>query len=170
MGQQESAVDFAVVAFREDEQWRVAELAPKAADNLDALIAAVRRQRTEAVSLGLCSYGDYFFLAVRPHGDGVRLLLSDVSAAGDSPIAEEVLERLDESDPDDDDFEQPRPVGDLGIFADLGVSSMTLAALCSDVELFPDEMLSRIAEHIGFGAQFEQVVDDDDASASDGAP
>ncbi len=165
---QEATVDFAVVAFREDEQWQVAELPVEAAEQLDALIDAVRRQPTEAVSLGLCSFGDDFFLALRPHGSGVRLLLSDVTAAGDWPIAEEVLERLDEADPDDDDFEQVRPVGDLAIFADLGVSSMTVAAVCADLELYPDEMLSRIAAYIGFATEFEQVVDAD-ARASDGA-
>jgi putative tRNA adenosine deaminase-associated protein len=157
---QETMVDFAVVVFREDEEWQVAELPSRSAEDLDALIAAVHQQRTEAVSLGLCSYGDDFFLALRPHGPGVRLLLSDVTAVGDWPIAEQVLERLDESGPDEDDFEQVRPVGDLGIFADLGVSSMMLAAVCADLELYPDEMLSRIAAHIGFGQQFEQAMDD----------
>ena len=62
--------------------------------------------------------------------------------------------------PDDDD-EQVVPAGDLEIFADLGMSSMELAAICSDLELYPDEMLGQIAARIGFGPQFDRAVDDD---------
>ena len=38
---------------------------------------------------------------------------------------------------------------------------MELVAICSDLELYPDEMLSQVAARIGFGPQFENVVDDD---------
>jgi putative tRNA adenosine deaminase-associated protein len=70
------------------------------------------------------------------------------------------MEMLDEPDQEDDDVQ---PAGDLGIFADLGVSAMELAAICSDLELYPDEMLIQIATHIGFGQQFQQAVDPDQA-------
>jgi putative tRNA adenosine deaminase-associated protein len=158
---QETLVDFAVVAFREDEQWQVGHLPVQAAEDLDALVAAVRQQPTEAVSLGLCSYGDDFFLAIRPHGGDVRLLLSDVTAVGEWPIAQQVLDRLGEPGPDEDDYDQVRPVGDLTIFADLGVNALLLSAVCADLELYPDEMLARIVAHLGFGPQFDQAVDPD---------
>ena len=38
---------------------------------------------------------------------------------------------------------------------------MELVAICSDLELYPDEMLGQVAARIGFGPQFESVVDDD---------
>ncbi len=157
----ETLVDFAVVAYREDEQWRVGPLPPRIAEDLDALVAAVRQQPSEGVALGMCSYGDDFFIVVRPSGDDARLLLSDASAASEWPIALQALEAIGlpaEAQPDDED-DQPRPVGDLGIFADLGVSSLMLSTICSDAELYPDEVLAQVATHIGFGEQFDQAVD-----------
>ena len=43
----------------------------------------------------------------------------------------------------------------------LGIDSMELVAVCSDLEAYPDEMLGQVAARIGFGPQFESVVDDD---------
>jgi putative tRNA adenosine deaminase-associated protein len=156
----ETPVDFAVVAYREDGQWQVAALHPRAAEDLHAFVAALRQQPTEGVSLGLSSVADDFFLVVRPQGDEVRLVISDVTAAGEWPLAQQALELIDEPMPDTDD-ERVRPGGDLSIFADLGVSAMDLTAVCSDLELYPDEMLAQVAGHIGFGPQFDQAVDAD---------
>jgi putative tRNA adenosine deaminase-associated protein len=155
---EDTLVDFAVIAYREEGQWQVGSLPPRAAEDLHAFVHALRQQQSDGVSLGLCSYGDDFFLAARPDGDDVRLLLSDISAGGEWSIAHQVMEALDEPDTDDEDVQ---PAGDLGIFADLGVSPMELASLCSDLELYPDEMLAQIATHIGFGPQFQQAVDPD---------
>ncbi len=159
----ETLVDFALVAYREDERWQVCPLPPRAADGLDAFVAAVRQQPTEGVGLGLSSFGDDFFLAVRLQGDHVRLLLSDVTAAGEWPIAAAALELLDEpfTDDEDGDDETVRPAGDLALFGDLGVSAMELRAICGDLELYPDEMLAQIAARIGFGDQFDRAVDVD---------
>jgi putative tRNA adenosine deaminase-associated protein len=158
---EETLVDFAVVAFREDECWQVADLPPHAADDLDSFVAALRQVPSDGLSLGLSSFGDDFFLAVRPDGGDLRLLLSDAGAATDYPIARQVLERLSEVVPVDADDELVRPVGDLGLFADLGVSAMEVAAVCGDLEQYPDEMLAQIAARIGFGQQFDQAVDAD---------
>ena len=86
-------------------------------------------------------------------------MISDASAAGDWPVARQALDLVGEAAPDDD--ETMSPAGDLEIFADLGMSSMELVAICSDLELYPDEMLGQVAARIGFGPQFESVVDDD---------
>jgi len=158
---EDTLVDFAVVAFREDGRWQVGSLPHRAAEDLSALLAAVRQQPTEGAMLALCSYGDDFFLVVRPEGSEVRLLVSDVTASGEWPIAREALDLVGEPAPEDDDFEHVAPAGDLDIFADLGVDSMELSAVCSDLELYPDEMLGQIAARIGFGPQFNRVVEDD---------
>lgn len=161
---EDTLVDFALVAFREDDQWQVTELPSRAAEDLDALVAATRQQPSEGVTLAFCSYGDDFFLAVRPHvGDDVRILLSDVTAVGDWPIAQQVVEALDDGDDaDPEDLETVQPAGDLDIFADLGMGAMELSAVCGDLELYPDEMLAQIAARIGFGPQFDQAVEADD--------
>jgi putative tRNA adenosine deaminase-associated protein len=157
----DTLVDFAVVAFREDERWQVGSLPHRAAEDLSALVKAVRQQPSEGPSLALCSFGDDFFLVVRPDGEDVRLLVSDATAVGEWPIAREVLERVGDEEPDGDDLEQVAPVGDLEIFTDLGMGSMELAAVCADLELYPDEMLGQIAARVGFGPEFDQAVDDD---------
>jgi putative tRNA adenosine deaminase-associated protein len=157
----DTLVDFAVVAFREDEQWQVGSLPRRAAQELSALVAAVRQQPSEGATLAMCSYGDDFFLVLRPEGDDVRLLVSDVTASGEWPIAREALDLVGEPEPEEDDVEHVAPAGDLEIFADLGVGSMELAAVCADMELYPDEMLGQIATRIGFGPQFDRAVEDD---------
>lgn len=154
----DTLVDFAVVVFREDGRWQVGSLPHRAAETLTSLVAAVRQQPTEGPHFALSSYGDDFFLAVRPDGDEIRLMLSDASAADEWPIAAEVLDALDEPVPDDDEVE---PTGDLEIFGDLGMTGMELTTLCSDLELYPDEVLGQVAARIGFGPQFERVMADD---------
>lgn len=157
----DTLVDFAVVAFREDERWQVGSLPHRAAKDLTALLAAVRQQPSEGPSLALCSFGDDFFLVLRPDGDDVRLLVSDATAVGEWPIAREALDMVGEQEPVGADLEQVVPVGDLEIFADLGMGSMELAAVCADLELYPDEMLGQIAARVGFGPEFDRAVDDD---------
>ncbi len=156
---EDTLVDFAVVVFREEGQWQVGSLPHKAATELPALLHAVRQQPSEGPTFAICSYGDDFFLVIRPDGDDVRLMISDATAAGDWPVAREALDLLDEPQPEDD--EAAAPAGDLDIFADLGIDSMELVAVCSDLEAYPDEMLGQVAARIGFGPQFESVVDDD---------
>jgi hypothetical protein len=41
------------------------------------------------------------------------------------------------------------------------MDAMELSAVCSDLELYPDEMLGQVAARIGFGTQFELAVGDD---------
>jgi putative tRNA adenosine deaminase-associated protein len=156
---EDTLVDFAVVVFREEGQWQVGSLPHKAATELPALLHAVRQQPSEGPTFAICSYGDDFFLVIRPEGDDVRLMISDATAAGDWPVAREALDLLDEPQPEDD--EAAAPAGDLDIFTDLGIDSMELVAVCSDLEAYPDEMLGQVAARIGFGPQFESVVDDD---------
>ena len=156
---EDTLVDFAVVVFREEGQWQVGSLPHKAATELPALLHAVRQQPSEGPTFAVCSYGDDFFLVIRPDGDDVRLMISDATAAGDWPVAREALDLVDEPEPEDD--EAAAPAGDLDIFADLGIDSMELVAVCSDLEAYPDEMLGQVAARIGFGPQFESVVDDD---------
>jgi putative tRNA adenosine deaminase-associated protein len=158
---EDTLVDFAVVAYLEDGQWEIGSLPHRAAEDLSALVAAVRQQSTAGPTLALCSYGDDFFLVLRPEGNDIRLLVSDVTAVGEWPIAREALDMVGEAEPEGDDFEHVAPAGDLEIFADLGMDAMELSAVCSDLELYPDEMLGQIAARIGFGPQFDRVVDDD---------
>ena len=64
---EDTLVDFAVVVFREEGQWQVGSLPHKAADRARrALLHAVRQQPSEGPTFAICSYGDDFFLVIRP--------------------------------------------------------------------------------------------------------
>ena len=120
-------------------------------ESVDGLITAMRQQAPEASEvLGMISVADDFFLMIRTNELSTRLLLSDVTAASDWPLARSVLDELGVDAPESDDDEHVEPVGDLAIVADLGLDAMELAALCDDLDLYPDEMLGSVASRLGF--------------------
>lgn len=153
------ATDFAVVVYREDDRWEANVLPPRVGEDLDAFVEAVRRQAGAAGgAIGFVSVEDDFFVAVRVRGRDVSLLLSDVTAADESPLAGEVLEALDLPLPAADD-DRVQPAGDLTIFSDLGLKAMELGALCDDLDLYPDQMLASIAARLGFGDIFRRALE-----------
>ncbi|MBA3311592.1 MAG: tRNA adenosine deaminase-associated protein [Nocardioidaceae bacterium] len=152
------AIDFAVAAYREDGEWQVSSLPPRAATELEVLIRVLGQLSSEGGTLGMVSVDEDFFLIARVSGGRVRLLLSDVGAATESPLARAVVEWLELPPPDDDD-DQVQPAGDLSIVADLGLAAMELGAMCDDLDLFPDEMLGDIAARLGFGRQFDDMLE-----------
>ncbi|MFI0369439.1 tRNA adenosine deaminase-associated protein [Actinomadura sp. 1N219] len=153
------ATDFAVVVYREDEGWE-AEILPVAlTEDLAGLIHALRQQPSLGGTVGLVSVGDDFFVAIRLLGDDVMVFLSDVTASVDWPLAGQVLDYLDIPIPEDEELDQVLPVGDMSIFADLGLDEMELGAISGDLELYPDEMLLSIAGRIGFALAFERAMD-----------
>ena len=58
--------------------------------------------------------------------------------------------------PDGDDDSEP--VGDLALLADLGLAEDDLADLLDDEDLYPDEVLSDVADALGFGDLFDEAV------------
>lgn len=151
----EDDVDFAVAAYRDDGQWQLAELRPAVGEDLDALLGALGRFPSDVGVLGLVSVHDDFFVVIRRRGSRVHAVLSDVTATTDSPLASGVVDLLDLPEPSDDD---PQPVGDLDLLADLGIDPIQLGVLCEDAELYPDEILGEVAERLGFGELFEAIV------------
>jgi putative tRNA adenosine deaminase-associated protein len=156
----DTLTDFAVAVSRDEGRWDVAPLPTRAAHDLDALVRALSQLTAEQGVLGLVSVADDFFVALRVQGQDVRLLLSDASAATEWPLARDVLEALDLPMPDDDDDpdDSAFPAGDLDIFRDFGMPGMEVATICGDLDLYPDEMIGRIASRLGFAEQFESAV------------
>ena len=154
-----SPSDFAVVIYREDDVWEAEVLPAALTGNLDGLILALRQQPGIGGTIGLAAVGDDFFVALRVLGSQVSVFLSDVTASVDWPLARQVLDYLDIPVPDDEDLDQVLPVGDMSIFADLGVDEMELGALSGDLDLFPDEVLASLARRIGFGPALERALD-----------
>jgi len=149
-------IDFAVVAYREEGVWQVEQIVVEKIEGIDSFVTELRRWPGDGGSLGMISVDEDFFLLVRVAGASTRVLLSDVTAATDWPIARSALQFLEIPLPDDEDDQEP--AGDLGILADLGMSAMDMGALLDDYDLYPDEMLSDIATRVGFGAQFDESV------------
>lgn len=149
-------VDFAVVAYREEGVWQVEQIAADKVGDIASFAAELRRWPGDGGSLGMVSVDEDFFLLVRVTGATTKVLLSDVTAATDWPIARSAVEFLQIPLPDDED--EPEPAGDLGLLDDLGVSAMDMGALLDDLDLYPDEMLSDIAAKVGFGEQFDREI------------
>lgn len=158
MTEESTAVDFVIVAYLEDGRWQVVSLPKRSARDLDTLVRTLRQQPGDAGALGLVSIDDDFFLLARIVGVDARLLLSDVTAASEWPIARAVLDDLD-LPPFDDEEDDLQPAGDLGIVEDLGMGPMDMGMLCDDDELYPDQMLIEVANRLGFGPEFRAAID-----------
>ena len=153
----ESAVDFAVVAYRDEGEWQVESMPERVGTDIEALVDTLRPLPSDTGSIGFISVDEDFFVIARVLGRDVRVLLSDVTAATEWPLASGVVDLLELPEPDDEEDRQP--AGDLGIVSDLGVSAMDLGVVCDDPEMYPDEALSDIARRLGFGQRFDAVVD-----------
>jgi putative tRNA adenosine deaminase-associated protein len=151
-----SAVDFAVVAYRDQGDWSVAEMPGRALDDVDTIARELRRYPGETGALAMISVDEDFVLVVRAQGEQTRVLLSDASAATDWALARSAVIHVGVHVDVDD---EQAPAGDLGIVADMGFSAADMGALLDDYDLYPEEVLSEIARKIGFGDKFDEIVD-----------
>ena len=148
--------DIAVAAWHEDGRWTLG-LLPDPTD-IAQIISSLKSQQTNGGAIALISIDEEFFILIRVLGTHISLFLSDATCALDYPVAEELLEIADLQIPEEDD-DEATPIGHMEILADLGMSSMELFALCDDAELFPDEQLEAIANRLGFGDQFAELLE-----------
>ena len=148
-------LDIAVAAWHEDGRWNLGVL-PDPTD-IAQMISSLKSQQTNGGAIALISIDEEFFIVIRVLGTHISLFLSDSSCALDYSVAEELLEIANLPIPEDD--EDAAPIGHMEILADLGMSSMELSALCDDAELFPDEQLEAIANRLGFGDQFAELLE-----------
>jgi putative tRNA adenosine deaminase-associated protein len=151
--------DFAVIVYREEDQWEADVLPTAATADLDVFVQALRRQPSMGGTIGFAGVGDDFWVAVRVVGGEVSLFLSDLTAAADYPLARQVLQALDIPVPADDELDQVLPAGDLSIFADLGLDEMELGAVSADLDLYPEDAVAHIAERLRFGEAVERALD-----------
>ena len=149
------SVDFGCIAWHEDGRWNAATL-PSTRD-IGSVIDSLRAQQTHGGAIALIAIEDEFVIIARVLGDQMQMMISDVTYALDYEVAAELLEVLDLEHPEDEDESQPG--GDLDLLNDLGVSEMELLSILDDSELYPDEQLEAIANRLGFGEQFNQVIE-----------
>jgi putative tRNA adenosine deaminase-associated protein len=148
---------WAVVVLRGEGGWQVAQLPPGIAEDLDAVVSAVRGQGAGAFAQ--VDVADEFFVVVRVVGGEVRFLLSDAGAALDWDLALQVMDRLELDLPSDAESMDLWPAGELALFEDLGLGAMELGAILGDEDAYADEMLSSLAQRLGFADAYEQVVE-----------
>lgn len=151
-----NAVDFAVVAYRDEGDWSVAQLPGRALDDVETIARELRRYPGETGALAMISVDEDFVLVIRSQGALVRVLLSDATAATDWALARSAVDQLGIHVGVDD---EQAPAGDLGIVADMGFPAADMGALLDDYDLYPEEVLSEIARRIGFGDKFDEIVD-----------
>jgi putative tRNA adenosine deaminase-associated protein len=151
-----SKVDLAVVAYRDEGDWNVAELPGRALDDIETISKELRRYPGETGALALISIDEDFVLLVRAQGSLVRVLLSDATAATDWTLARAAVNHIGVHVDDEDD---QAPAGDLGIVEDMGFPAADMGALLDDFDLYPDEVLSEIAGRLGFGERFDELAD-----------
>ncbi len=149
---------YAVAAFREGGTWRCEPLPTSVLDRLTDLLQALRSQPPEGGPFVIASVDDEFFVLARQDGAHINLMLSDLTAAVDYPLAAQVLERLGEEPPSDDELDEIWPLGDLDLLEDLGLGEDDMEAIVDDLDSFPDEMLDEIAERIGVAEVFERAT------------
>lgn len=150
----------AVIAYRDNGLWRCEQLPDELLHDLEACWRAVRQQPGDGRGIVLANVDDEFFVALRtmPGGDD-RLLLSDITAAADYELARAALEFLDEEPPTEEELDDIWPIGDLTIFADLGLDERELRAILDDLDLYADDMIAAIAARAGFADVYAAVAD-----------
>jgi putative tRNA adenosine deaminase-associated protein len=150
---------FAVVAFRDGPQWRAEPLPPAVLGDLGVLLSALRSQPPEGGPFVVACVEDEFFVIARQEGPRTSLLLSDLTAAVEFPLAEQAIARLGEEPPADDELDEVWPVGDLELFTDLGLPEEEMEDILDDLDALPDEMLDTIVERIGIAEQFSAATE-----------
>ena len=149
-------IDMVVALYREDGQPVVLALDAELANDFDGLITQLRRVPGDGGALGMVSLATEVFVLVRVRGKHVQVLLSDVGAAEDWPIARDVADYLGVELPEEDD--DAYPVGDLEMLADSGLHDFELEAIASNYDDDSVTLLEQIAERIKYGREFTQAV------------
>jgi putative tRNA adenosine deaminase-associated protein len=149
------SVDFGCIAWHEDGRWDASLL--NTTRDIGLIIDALKSQQTNGGAIALIAIEDEFVIIARVLGDQMRMMISDITYALDYEVAAELVEVLDLEFPEEEDESQPG--GDIDLLSDLGVGEMELLAILDDTELYPDEQLEAIANRLGFGEQFNKVIE-----------
>jgi putative tRNA adenosine deaminase-associated protein len=127
-------------------------------EDLGVLLSTLRGQPPEGGPFVIASVEDEFFLVARSHGGRIDLLLSDLTAAVEFPLAAQVLDRLGEDPPEEDELDEVWPIGELDLFADLELGEEEMESILDDLDAYPDEMLEAVIDRIGLSHQFGQAL------------
>lgn len=152
----EDDVDLVVAAYREDGKPIAVPMDYDLANDLDELIRQLGRLPSDNGAIGFVSVAGEFFVICRVRGRVVEVLLSDVTAAQDWPIARDVVDYLGEEMPDEE--EDPAPLGDLEMFAANGLGAFEFEAIATNYDEDSDELVAQVAQKLKIGPEFERAA------------
>jgi putative tRNA adenosine deaminase-associated protein len=150
---------YAVAVHRDSGQWRVELLPPTVLADLGVLLQALRSQPPEGGPFVVASVDDEFFLIARQEGARIQMLLSDMTASVEYPLAEQALSRLGEDPPEDDELDEVFPVGDLDLFTDLNLPEDEMEQILDDLDAYPEDLLASILERLGLADEFAEATE-----------
>ena len=153
----EDDIDLVVAVYREDGKATAVPLDYDLANDLEELIRQLGRLPGDSGADGFVSVAGEFFVICRVRGRVVEVLLSDVTAANDWPIARDVVDYLGEEIPDED--EESAPIGDLDMFAAAGLRGFELEAIATNYDEDSDELLMQVASRLKIADVFERAVE-----------
>jgi len=148
---------YAVAAFRDGGVWHCDALPSGVLHDLGVLLSALRSQPPEGGPFVVACVDDEFFLIARSHGPRIDLLLSDLTASVEFPLAAQVLERLGEDPPEDDELDEVWPIGELDLFSDLELGEDEMESILDDLDAYPEEMLDTVLDRIGLEDEFARA-------------
>lgn len=154
-------IDFVVALYREDGEPTVSLLPDACANDLDVLVAQLRRMPGDVGALGAVSINGEFFVLCRVRGNQIQVLLSDAASSNDWPIARDVVDFLGLEVPDPDDDSEP--VGDLEMLVDQGVSEFEMEAIAGDFDEDSGELVSRVVKDMSFTDPFDRALGDEES-------
>ncbi|MDR0489550.1 MAG: tRNA adenosine deaminase [Propionibacteriaceae bacterium] len=152
-------IDFCIALYREDGVPTGVALEPELANDFEGLIDHLQRIPGDAGALGLISLEGDVLVAVRVRGARhVQVFVSDAYFVDTWPLVRDAIDFLGL---DNGDVPEEGLVGDLGMFADQGVSEMDLEAMFMDAdEMTSEDVAEKVAEGMRFGKAFRKAVDD----------
>ena len=161
----EEDIDFCIALYREDGAPTGVPLDPEFANDFEGLIDYLQRIPGDAGALSFISLDSDVLVAVRVRGARhVQVFVSDAFYSDSWPLVRDAMDFLGL---DPSEVPEDGPAGDLGMFADQGVSEMDLEAMFMDDDSSSEDIAEKIAEGMRFGTAFRKAVDDYWDSAED---
>ena len=152
----EDDIDLVVALYREDGAPVALALDYDLANDLEELIRQLTRLPGDSGADGWVSITGEFFVLCRVRGRSVEVLLSDVTAANDWPIARDVVDYLGVELPDPDGDSEP--LGDFSMLVDQGVAEFDLEQIASDLDEDSDQLVRQIVDLMKFSVPFDRAV------------
>ncbi|MEV0586578.1 tRNA adenosine deaminase-associated protein [Nonomuraea sp. NPDC050310] len=156
-----SSAVFAAAFVRTPDGWSGAEVDLSGAELVDDLGDATGealRLTGDELALLCVEVEDEWFAIARYRGvEEPRVFLSDAHAVGPSSLGE-LFAEFAGFVPDKDSTELGvRPAGDLELLSDLGMSAEELMELSMEEGVLPADILSVIAEKLGFADELDRL-------------